>query len=41
MDFGTINKTKDELREEDAAITALDEIYKHMAEDLHLKIMKI
>lgn len=34
MDFGAINKTKEELKEEDAAITALDEIYKHMAEDL-------
>ena len=34
IDFRTNNETKEELREEDAAITALDEIYKHMAEDL-------
>lgn len=34
VDFGLIKEPKQELREEDAAITALDEIYKHMAEDL-------
>lgn len=34
MDFDAITEPKEELREEDAAITALDEIYRHMAEDL-------
>ncbi len=34
VDFSLIKENKHELTEEDAAITALDEIYKHMAEDL-------